>query len=42
MVMGMIVIFLLTGVYVEHIDSRVIVGLTCAITLVLIITYMRF
>lgn len=42
MVMGMIVIFLLTGASVERIDSRVTVGLTCAITLVLIMTYMRF
>ena len=42
MVMGMIVIFLLIGAYAERINRWVIVGLTSAIALVLIITYMRF
>jgi hypothetical protein len=42
MVMVMILIFLAVGATVERIDPWVITGLTAAIVLVLIITYVRF
>jgi len=42
MVMVMILIFLVVGTRVEHVDRWVITGLTAAIALVLIITYIRF
>ena len=42
MVMCMIVIFIITGVYSGRVDRWVIAGLTGAITLVVLVTYLRF
>ena len=42
MVLMMIITFLVTGAFVERVDRWVISGLTGAIALVLIITYLRF
>jgi hypothetical protein len=42
MVMVMMLIFLFTGARVERIDRSVITGLVAAITLVILVTYLRF
>jgi len=42
MVMVMILIFLVIGTRIERVHHWVIAGLTAAIALVLVITYIRF
>jgi hypothetical protein len=42
MVMVMMLIFLITGARVQHVDRWVITGLVAAIAVIVVITYVRF
>ena len=42
MVMTMLLLFLVTGAYVERVDRWVLAGLTAVTVVVQVITYLRF